>query len=95
MYDKNFYQIRSNNAIWEQLKKETETVGYYQLPSADVSAIVTFAKGIKQKYIVVLGIGGSSLGSRAIYEFVRHKQQLDRQLLFLETTGSNHDPIDD
>ena len=89
IYDKNFYQIRSNETIWEQLKQETETVGYYQLPFADVSAIVTFAKSIKQKYIVVLGIGGSSLGSRAIYEFVRHKQQLDKQLLFLETT----DPI--
>jgi glucose-6-phosphate isomerase len=89
MYDKNFYQIRSNKAIWEQLKKETETVGYYSLPFADVSSIVAFAKSVDKKYIVVLGIGGSSLGSRAIHEFLRHKQQFDKQLLFLETT----DPI--
>ncbi|HIC78258.1 MAG TPA: glucose-6-phosphate isomerase, partial [Sulfurovum sp.] len=36
--------------------------------------------------IVVLGIGGSSLGSKAIYEFLKPVKKLKRNLLFFEST---------
>ncbi len=89
-YTKNFYQIRSNAHILAQLKKEQETVGYYKLPFADTSEIKRFAQGVTQKTIAVLGIGGSSLGSSAIYDFLKRKYHFGKTLLFFEST----DPVD-
>ncbi|MEA3316112.1 MAG: hypothetical protein U9Q30_09670 [Campylobacterota bacterium] len=31
-YSKNFYQIKSNDIIFEAIKKEIDTIGYYNLP---------------------------------------------------------------
>ncbi len=89
-YSKNFYQIRSNETIFDKLKYERETIGYYKLPFADLSPIITFANSITKQDIVVIGIGGSSLGSKAIYEFLRKKQPFSKRLFFLEST----DPTD-
>ena len=89
-YDKNFYQIRSNSYIFKKLQSELKDVGYYRLPFADTASIQTFVKTISKKYIVVLGIGGSSLGASAIYEFLKRKQGFEKTLLFLEST----DPVD-
>ncbi|SFV63722.1 Glucose-6-phosphate isomerase [hydrothermal vent metagenome] len=89
-YDKNFYQIRSNEVIFDRLKREIDTVGYYRLPFAEVDYITEFAKRIDKKYIVIIGIGGSSLGASAIYEFLKRKQNFEKKLLFLEST----DPVD-
>ena len=89
-YSKNFYQIRSNEVIFEKLQKERESIGYYTLPFADSKPISEYAKSIDKQHIVVIGIGGSSLGSNAIYEFLRRKQAFSKTLLFLEST----DPID-
>jgi len=84
-YDKNFYQIKSNNEIFDRIKAERETIGYYALPYQDTSEISSYANKVKQKHIIVLGIGGSSLGARAIYEFLLPSKHYDKELLFLET----------
>ena len=84
-YDKNFYQIKSNSKIFEYLKEERESIGYYNLLSQDTTEIKTYASSIEHKHIVVLGIGGSSLGARAIYEFLLPSNNYDKTLLFLET----------
>ncbi|MBT4572969.1 MAG: glucose-6-phosphate isomerase, partial [Campylobacteraceae bacterium] len=89
-YQKNFYQIKSNEDIFESLKDEKEDIGYYNLPYQDTSEIKEYAKTITQKHIVVIGIGGSSLGTRAIYEFLLTSNSYDKDLYFLETT----DPLD-
>jgi glucose-6-phosphate isomerase len=89
-YEKNFYQIRSNEEIWEQIKGETEKIGYYTLPSADTAAIRQHAETIDRTHIVVVGIGGSSLGARAVYAFLRHKKKYAKTLAFLETTDPVH-----
>ena len=88
-YSKNFYQIKSNQNIFEQIVEEKKTIGYYKLPYQDIAYIQDFAKTVKQKHIVVIGIGGSSLGTYAIHKFLQHKEN-DKKLHFLETT----DPID-
>ena len=88
-YQKSFYQIRSNDEIFERIKKEKETIGYYNLPFQDTSAIKEFAKEVKQKHIVIVGIGGSSLGTYAIHHFLISEEN-DKKLHFLEST----DPID-
>lgn len=89
-YSKNFYQIKSNEDIFEDIKKEREDIGYYNLPYQDTSSIKTYAKTITKKHIVVIGIGGSSLGTRAIYEFLLTSNSYKKDLHFLETT----DPLD-
>ena len=68
-YYKNFYQIKSNTEIFERIEAEREEVGYYNLPYQDTAEIKDYAQSISKKHIIVLGIGGSSLGARAIYEF--------------------------
>ena len=85
-YQKNFYQIKSNEDILESLKDEKEDIGYYNLPYQDTNKIKEYAKTITQKHIVVIGIGGSSLGTRAIYEFLLTSNSYDKDLYFLETT---------
>jgi glucose-6-phosphate isomerase len=88
-YSKNFYQIKSNKEIFEEVKKERETIGYYNLPYQDITDIEQFAKTIQFNNIVVIGIGGSSLGTRAIYEFLKHSNNYKKELYFFEST----DPI--
>lgn len=88
-YTKNFYQIKSNQEIFEKIVNEKETIGYYHLPYQDTTAIKEFASTVKQKHIVVIGIGGSSLGTYAIHQFLQHKEN-DKTLHFLEST----DPVD-
>ncbi len=89
-YFKNFYQIRSNEYILDKLKKEQESIGYYKLPFNDTTEIKEFADSVNRQTVVVIGIGGSSLGASAIYDFLKRKNNLKKRLIFLETT----DPID-
>jgi len=84
-YNKNFYQIKSNTEIFKRIKAEREHIGYYNLPYQDTVDIKEYAKSITKKHIVVLGIGGSSLGARAIYEFLLPSNNYSKDLLFLET----------
>jgi glucose-6-phosphate isomerase len=71
-YSKNFYQIKSNKEIFEKIiaERDADEVGYYRLPYQDTSEIKIYADTITKKHIVIVGIGGSSLGARAIYEFL-------------------------
>ncbi len=89
-YSKNFYQIKSNNDIFDMINSERETVGYYNLPNQDTNEIIKYASTIKNKNIIVLGIGGSSLGAKAIYEFLLPSNKYKKKLLFLETV----DPLE-
>jgi glucose-6-phosphate isomerase len=84
-YTKNFYQIKSNTEIFERIKAERKEVGYYDLPYQDTIEIKEYAESITKKHIVVLGIGGSSLGAKAIYEFLLSSKNVTKDLLFLET----------
>ena len=87
--NKNFYQIKSNEEIFDKISKEKESIGYYTLPFTDTTPIKEFANTVKQKDIVIIGIGGSSLGTYAIHNFLQHKEN-DKKLHFLEST----DPLD-
>ena len=89
-YNKNFYQIKSNSEIFDRIKVERESVGYYNLPYQDTTEIKAYAASIAKKHIVVVGIGGSSLGARAIYEFLLTSNSYTKDLLFLETV----DPLE-
>jgi len=70
-YSKNFYQIKSNDEIFQKVKDEIDYVGYYSLPFQDTIDIKEYAQNVTQKNIVVIGIGGSTLGTYAIYKFLK------------------------
>ena len=89
-YNKNFYQIKSNDYIFNKLKDERADIGYYQLPYQATAEIKDYAASITKKHIVVIGIGGSSLGAKAIYEFLLPSNSYDKDLLFLATV----DPLE-
>jgi len=89
-YCKNFYQIKSNDEIFAKLQAERKEIGYYDLPYQDTTKIKAYASTISKKHIVVVGIGGSTLGARAIYEFLLSSNSYNKELLFLETV----DPLE-
>ena len=84
-YERNFYEIKSNDEILNNLKKEIGTVGYYSLHEQDISSILSYAKKITKDYIYIVGIGGSTLGTKAIYTFLRTTYNFKRKLFFLDT----------
>ena len=89
-YTHNFNPTISDEEVFDEIVKEKEHIGYYNLPFQDTSIYKEYAKGVKQTNIVVIGIGGSTLGTYAIYKFLKHSKELSKKLFFLETT----DPID-
>ncbi|WP_226966476.1 glucose-6-phosphate isomerase [Sulfurimonas sediminis] len=89
-YSHNFNPTISDEDIFDEIVKEKSSIGYYTLPLQDASAYKEYAKTVRQTNIVVIGIGGSTLGTYAIYKFLKHSKDLRKKLFFLETT----DPID-
>ena len=77
--------------VYESLQEEKKTIGYYALPEQDISTVTEYCKTISAevKTIAVIGIGGSSLGAKAVYEFLKPVESLSRELYFFEST----DPI--
>ena len=89
-YENNFNPTISDKDIFCEIIEEKKYIGYYNLVNNDTSMYKEYAQTVKQTNIVVIGIGGSTLGTYAIYKFLKHSKTLSKQLLFLETT----DPID-
>jgi len=89
-YKHNFNPTISDKDVFTQIVKEREEIGYYNLPFQETTVFKEYAKEVKQTNVVVIGIGGSSLGTYAIYKYLKHSQDLSKKLFFLETT----DPID-
>ena len=89
-YEHNYNPTISDDEVFINILEEKEHIGYYNLVKQDISPFVEFAKTVTQKNIVVIGIGGSTLGTYAIYKYLKHSKELTKKLFFLETT----DPID-
>lgn len=89
-YNKNFYEIKSNEIIFDSLKDELNNIGYYSLPDQDIKEVLDFAKDVKQNDIAIIGIGGSTLGTYAIHKFLKTKKTSNKKLHFFEST----DPTD-
>ena len=89
-YTHNFNATMSDEDIFKAIEKEKQSIGYYNLVHQDTTPFKEYAKGVKQTNVVVIGIGGSTLGTYAIYKFLKHSKKLDKKLYFLEST----DPIE-
>jgi len=86
----NYNPTISNENVFNGIMDEKESIGYYNLVNQDTTAFKEYAASVTQSNIVVIGIGGSTLGTYAIYKFLKHSKNLTKKLYFLETT----DPID-
>lgn len=93
----NNFKISANDELedraLESLKEEMQSgsVGYYKLPAASFK-ILNEAKAIDVSnftQIVVVGIGGSSLGVKAIDSMLRPANKAAKEILFFE----NSDPL--
>ncbi len=83
--------MSKKNQLLRSIENERKNIGYYNLPEQNIEDILTYAKEFNTNIenIVVLGIGGSSLGAKAIYEFMKPVKTPKRKLYFFEST----DPI--
>ena len=85
----------SDEQIFTEIKRERETIGYYSLPYVDTTYLKARldSLNLNQSKIAIIGIGGSTLGTYAIYNFLKYNKQcnktLKKELFFFEST----DPV--
>jgi len=80
-----------SRSVYDAISKEKSTIGYYALPEQNITPILEYTKSIPSEIesIAVIGIGGSSLGAKAVYGFLKTVEKPTRKLYFFEST----DPI--
>jgi glucose-6-phosphate isomerase len=71
--------------------RQVDILGFYNLPEQSIEHIVDFMAKLDPMFdtMVVLGIGGSALGNKALYSALRTEQELPRKLFVYD----NVDPI--
>ncbi len=79
---------KAKKALFSSIEKECLSIGYYDLPEQNIDEILAYVENFDSSIenIVVLGIGGSSLGAKAIYEFLKPVKKPLRKLYFFEST---------
>ena len=90
------FSTNYDSALISRIQQETKSIGYYNLPNQDTHYIDDYLEKLDKQQglelltdIVVVGIGGSSLGTKAIYHFLKPVRKLERKLHFIDST----DPI--
>ena len=94
MTNKLFFDIKPELSAYKATCKEKSSVGYYDLPEQDLDYLEEYKKDFNLKntnieHLVVIGIGGSSLGLKAIYRTLKNTKDFSKKIHFLEST----DPI--
>jgi len=81
-------QDEEKRQLFKAIEDERQEIGYYNLPDQNLEEILDYAKAFDKEIenVVVLGIGGSSLGAKAIYEFLKPVKKPIRKLFFFEST---------
>lgn len=71
--------------------RQADILGFYNLPESDISHIKSFLAKLDAKFdtMVVLGIGGSALGNKALYSALKTEQRLPKKLFVYD----NVDPV--
>ena len=86
MDNKFYFDTHVNIDIIKKISQERKHIGFYDLVDVDVYEYVEYAKKTNKKDIVVIGIGGSALGTSAIYEFLSYTNEYDKTLHVFDTT---------
>jgi glucose-6-phosphate isomerase len=91
-----FYDIDYTDSelsdLFSSIKAEYDSgdIGYYHLLGSDTTDIKEFANSSKWvESIVVVGIGGSSLGVKAVHELLYISYENRKDIRFLESVGPN------
>jgi len=68
-------------------KKDKEPLGFYDLPDYDTAKITDYITKINSREkpfeaLVVLGIGGSALGNKAVYSALKHQKSLKKLFVY-------------
>lgn len=63
-------------------ERKDDILGFYDLPDLPVDHIIEYIDKIKDKYddFVVLGIGGSALGNKALFTALKSEKQLKKRI---------------
>jgi glucose-6-phosphate isomerase len=74
-----------------QADRERNVLGFYEQPDNDLTKIIEFTKKARERFdhMVVLGIGGSALGNRALYSALRTERELTGRVWVYD----NVDPV--
>lgn len=74
-----------------QKDRQQDILGFYDLPDQNVDHITDYIKSLGDRFdtMVVLGIGGSALGNKALYSALRTASMLKRRVLVYD----NVDPV--
>ena len=83
-------QIENEKSLCEKAfntfktKKSTDPLGFYDLPDKDITKIMDYVKKIQDKFeaMVVLGIGGSALGNKAVYSAIKPIKPLKKLYVY-------------
>lgn len=94
MINRLFFDIKAEDSAFEAILSEQESVGYYHLPNQNLDYFEAYKKEFEAKtkdikHLVIIGIGGSSLGLKAIYRTLKNVKKFSRRIHFLEST----DPV--
>jgi glucose-6-phosphate isomerase len=90
-YDLNFDK-KEIDELYNKIKDEYESqeVGYYHLIEQDLKDIKRYKKETSWvKRVVIVGIGGSSLGTKAIHQLLYMSKKRRKKISFLESVGPN------
>jgi len=80
------FRTKVNDELANSIAWERKTIGFYDLCDQDIQPYLDLAQDVKQKNIVIIGIGGSALGSSAVYRFLDLVRSFDKKLHILDTT---------
>ncbi len=86
------YDSAIRNAHEEVLADRQQGIlGFYDLPGQDISHITDYVSRLDPAFdtMVVLGIGGSALGNKALYSALKTERELPRKVLVYD----NVDPV--
>jgi glucose-6-phosphate isomerase len=94
MTNKLFFDVKVDLTAFAAISEEQKSVGYYSLPEQNLDYLDKYKKDFEEKnkdieHLVVIGIGGSSLGLKAIYRTLKNTKEFTKKIHFLEST----DPI--
>ena len=94
MTNKLFFDVKVDLTAFEAICEEQKSIGYYSLPEQNLDYLDIYKKEFEEKnsdieHLVVIGIGGSSLGLKAIYRTLKNTKEFTKKIHFLEST----DPI--
>jgi len=88
-----YFNIKVEEGIFEKIVEEQKNIGYYALPEQDISYLEAYLEEFRSKNddnaikdIAIIGIGGSSLGPKAIFRVLQGIRDFDKRLHFFEST---------